>query len=48
MTCVTMNRGFNGPAIVLGILHMLFSNLQNMSVKYYLYFTNEEIETQKG
>lgn len=48
MVCVTIYREFNGPVIMLGILHMLFSDVQNLPTQYYLYFTDEEIQTQKA
>lgn len=48
MVCVTIYRGFNGPVIMLGILRMLFSDVPNLPTQYYLYFTDEEIQTQKA
>lgn len=46
--CITIYGGFNVPGIVLCMLHMLFSDLQNKPIQYYLYVIDNDIETEKG
>lgn len=45
MIHITIYGGFNGPGIVLGILHMLFFDPQKCLLSK---FTDDDIETQKG